>query len=99
MIDLGFLLLLYRGKAQKINLTQPLLIERSAFEILILISVIFEFISTVIPTADENLKQTILKHLPFMLDVGIYSLFSYIVILQADVTACFLQIMKLRSKK
>ena len=79
----------------KVSLTKSL----GLTAVLILISVIFEFISTAIPTADENSKQTILKHLPFILDAGIYSLFSYIIILQADVTACFLQIMKLRSKK
>ena len=79
----------------KVSLTKSL----GLTAILILVSVIFEFISTVIPTVDENSKQTVLKNLPFILDTGIYSLFSYIIILQADVTACFLQIMKLRAKK
>ena len=42
----------------KVSLTKSL----GLTAILILISVIFEFISTVIPTADENSKQTILNH-------------------------------------
>ena len=79
----------------KVTLTKSL----GLTAILILISVIFEFISTVIPTVDENSKQAVLNNLPFILDVGIYSLFSYIIVIQADVTVCFLQIMKLRSKK
>ena len=79
----------------KVSLTKSLALTA----ILILVSVILEFILTALPTLEDNSKQTFLKNLPFLLNVGIYSLFSYIIILQADVTACFLQIMKLRSKK
>ena len=61
--------------------------------LLILISIILEFILSIIPIY-ENVPNIF----RLIINSAIYAIFSYIIILQTDVTICFLQIMKLKKK-
>lgn len=70
----------------KVSLTKSL----GLIAILILASIILEFILSIIPTEENNLNIFRL-----IIDSSIYAMFAYIVILQADVILCFLRIMKI----
>lgn len=68
--------------------------------VLILTCIIFEFLlSLVLGKVNEREPIIWLDWTIFFINVLLYTLFAAIVVLQIDITGCFLQIMKLRKTK
>lgn len=67
---------------------------------LILICIIFEFLLSIVSGKVHEQEPIVwLDRTIFFINVLLYTLFAAIVVLQIDITGCFLQIMKLRKTK